>query len=996
MRTLRIALLGSTSVTVGDHAEPLPLASKPLALLAYLAVESDRPHRREALAGLLWTEQPEERARHSLRQALVTMRAALGEAGEDGRCLAVTRQTLSLRRACDIQLDVANCQDALAEAEQHRHPRDELCSTCAGLLQTAVDHYHGEFLAEPLGIDSEAFDEWVRHQRERLHQRMLTALGRLVDDRERCGDLAGATALVRRQLELDPWREPAYRRLMSMLMRAGDRAGAMAAYARCAQVLHDELGIGPEAETTALAERIQRTDPELAWQAGEERQDSNLPVPLTSLVGRETELGKIGDLLMTPECRLITLVGPGGIGKTRLALEVARRRIALYRDGACFVPAETIRTRRQMMTVIADAARISLRGSDDPEAQLLRQLRDREMLVVLDNLEHLADAGAMVADLLAGAPRITGLATSRTQLNLAGEWVYELRGLPVPDDASAVDAGAPALFMQIARRMADPLPLDQEGRDALLRISRLVEGTPLALVMAAGWAPVLSLPDIAREIARGIDFLSTSASDVPPRHHSMRVVCDASWDLLTAEEREVYRRLSVFRSGFDREAAAEIAGATLPVLAALVAKSFLRRQVGGRYGSHELLRQYGEERLLAEPGISDEVHDRHCAWFSGFVARREMRLAGHQQVAALAEIGADAENVRAAWHWAVNRGRAAEISRCAHGLWLYHVIRGRMADGDVLFGEAVTGLTQTVADGVADPITLRALATALVRQGGFRNGLGHYEQARERLEAGISLLRELGDARELGLALNFLAATRHLAGNDAEEEALLTESRDLLARVGDRWALGYTLSDLGVVALGRGSLAAARDYCEQSRAIFLSHGDRRGLAFACQHLGEIAQAASEPAEAQRLLAESLRLRRLADDQWGVISSLLALGAAAREAGELAAARRHLTAALEAGSASQVWPVLLDVLVELALLMEREGRPRAAWGLLAPVLAHPSCNQRMREKAARLMPPLGAEHRALSAGEATERIAGLVEAFRRGAPPAALPMVAEPV
>lgn len=985
MRTLRIALLGPISISWDDGGAPVPLTGKPLALLAYLAVESDRPHRRDALAGLLWPDQPEEHARHSLRQALVTVRSALDDPAGGG-CLAVSRQALGLAPECDLWIDLKASHEAIMMAERHRHPRGELCASCAALLETAVATYRGPFLGESLGVESDVFDEWVRHQRERLHHRILTAIDRLADHRARTGDLAGAITLVRRQLELDPWREPGYRRLMRLAMASGDRAGALAAYARCVEVLRDELGIDPEAETVALYERIQRAAGMPSPVAVAPPVD-DLPVPITVLIGRATEMRELGDLLADPDCRLISLVGPGGIGKTRLALELARAHATSYAQGAAFVPLETAHTRQQVVVALANALHLPLRGPDPPEIELQRGLRERDLLLTLDNLEQVPEAGPMIADLLRAAPRLSVLTTSRTRLQIAGEWVYELRGLSTPATADAIDAPATACFLRVARLAGAHPALDGGDRDALLRICRLVEGMPLALAMAAGWTPTLSLPEIADEIERGIDLLATSASDAPARHRSMRAVCDASWALLTADEREVFRRLSVFRGGFDRDAAAAIAGATLPVLAALLAKSLIRRSSDGRYSIHELLRHYGEDRLRADPGVSNEVRDRHGAWFAEFVQRRELRLTSHQQVAALAEIDADAGNIRTAWRWAVRRGRAAEINQSAHGLWLYHVVHGRMADGDALFGEAVAALTRLVADGVADPVVVHALATALVRQGGFRNGLGHYEQARERLEAGITLLRELGDARELGLALNFLAAAQHLAGG--EEEALLIESRELLTAVGDRWALGYTLSDLGIVALGRRDLDAARNACEQSRATFAALGDRRGLALACEHLGEIALAAGDLEGARRLHAESLRLRRLADDQWGVIASLMALGVVARAAGELAAARRHLVAALDAGATSQVWPVLLDVLMELALVMEQDGRPRAAWAIAAPVLAHPSCNQRIREKAARLSSLVDSgAGRILSAGEASERVTRLVAALRRGASVAA--------
>jgi predicted ATPase/DNA-binding SARP family transcriptional activator len=958
MVRLEISLLGQLRVVREGRAVDLGY-DKVRALLAYLAVEADRPQRRETLAALLWPDQPEKDARHGLSQALTTLRRAIGDPTAVPPYLLVARDALGLNRDSDQWVDVTAFAALLDACDRHPHRQRAVCAACAERSARATALYRGDFLAGFSLGGSEEFEDWVRLQREQLRRRCVDGLGHLAAYHERRGDYEHAREAAVRQLELDPWREPTHRQLMRLLWLSGDRAAALTQYERCRLLLADELGVAPDPETVALYDQIRaaRVDTRVAEPPRPSSgRPHNLPEPPTPLLGRARELDEIADLLADPVCRLLTLVGPGGIGKTRLAMEAARVQAALFADGVSFVALAPVGAAAFLVPAIAQALGVPLHDGTDPVDQLLERVRDRETLLVLDNVEQLLDAAPQLSRILGGAPALKMLVTSRERLNLRGEWAFTVDGLGVPErDAAGFEGyGAVQLFAQTLHRTRAQAPLQPEERPWVVRICRLVEGMPLAIELAAGWASVLGLPEIADEMEHDLGFLATSLRDVPPEHRSMRVVFDRSLNLLADEERAAFRRLSVFRGGFLRPAA-ELAGASLPILSSLVAKSLLRRSPAGRYDIHELLRQYGAEKLADDPREDREVHDRHCAYYLDFVARREAALTGHHQGPALDEIDAELGNVRAAWRWATATGRAGEIARTARGFWLLDVLRGRIWEMADAFDRAVAALEE--ADGDAgEPASDRVLAlgVALVCRGGAWCQLGLFDVARDLLARGVALLRGLEAPREVGLALNFLATIAHAQGNYAEEQEMLEESLALFRAAGDDWGAAYSLNDLGMVAHLQGDDALAQRLGQDSLAIASRTGDRRAQAYARHTLGVVAARLGRYEDAARQHRASLALRRAADDQWLIAASLIQLGGLARLTGACDEAERCLLTALRIAMEGGVLPVALQALVELAALALDAGRPDRAGAVLAPVLAHPALDRGLRDQAERLV------------------------------------------
>ncbi len=635
---LTVHTLGRADLALGGH--PLvDLASvKATALLIHLAV-TGTGHSRSALAGMLWSDLPEATARANLRLVLTKLRRVVPEH------LEVTRQRVALAAGAPVWVDAVEVARAV---------------TAPDADPAAVELCRGEFLH---GFDvpgAAVFDDWVAARRAAARTDMLALLDRAARQARDRADPAAGVEVARRMLEVERLHEEAHRALMWFLAAGGQRGAALAQYETCRYLLGEELGLAPSAATTALRDEI-AAEGEVTAAVPPPPPPVPAPAPprpLTALVGRAAELDRLHDLLDDPACRMVTLVGPGGIGKTRLAVEVAGARGDRRRHGVVFVSfagSRPVRPDGAADLVVADLARafgVPLTVPRDPLDLLAEHLAGRELLLVLDNLEHLPGAADPLAALLRRAPGVQLLVTSRRPLGLGVEWLVEVPGLPCPPEGAGA-AGYPAvqLFQERARLLRPGVEADVEGAG---RICRLVAGLPLAIELAARWVRSAAPAAIADRLARGLELLETTAPDVEPRHRSIRSVIDASVRLLTDEERRALRRLSV-QHGFDLAAAEAVAGAGLPLLAGLVDQSLVTAGPDGRYAMHELLRQYAAERLAEDPAEEAETRRRHAEHYDALLAAG---LAGH-----------DAANLRAATEWFVAAAGPAVLDAHVQRIW---------------------------------------------------------------------------------------------------------------------------------------------------------------------------------------------------------------------------------------------------------------------------------------------------------------------------------------
>ncbi|MDP6514524.1 MAG: NB-ARC domain-containing protein, partial [SAR202 cluster bacterium] len=462
-------------------------------------------------------------------------------------------------------------------------------------------------------------------------------------------------------------------------------------------------------------------------------QPNNLPAQTTPFVGRESELAQTSTLLEDPQTRLLTLTGPGGIGKTRLSIQVASENSDQFRDGVWFVPLAPLDSTDLIVSTIAESLRFSFYNPQDLKAQLLNYLKEKQILLVIDNLEHLMTGADLIAEILQGAPDAKMMVTSRERLNLRGEQIVDVEGLDVPTNGHIEDVDSYAaiqLFVQGASRAQPGYALSGEDIQSAGQICRMVGGLPLGIELASAWTRVLTCQEIASEIEQSIDFLGGTLRDLPERQRSLRAVVDYSWEMLTDTEQTAFMSMAVFSGGFTREAAQQVSGASLMTLTSLQDKSLLRFNSARRYEFQPVLQQYAEDKFRKSQEEFDRVQSAHAEYYSSFLqARSDPILAQEETV--LAEIGTEIENVRSAWQWAVEHKSFEHLARSVDALFIFYQIRGWYEEGNQVFSSAIEMMRGNVDSGPEQETTSGKI---LACQGAFQLRLGVPAKARELLE----------------------------------------------------------------------------------------------------------------------------------------------------------------------------------------------------------------------------------------------------------------------
>jgi predicted ATPase/DNA-binding CsgD family transcriptional regulator len=830
----------------------------------------------------------------------------------------------------------------------------------------------------------------------------------------------------------------------------------------------------------------------------------NLPAQLTVFVGRESESAQVIGLLRNPDCRLVSVIGAGGVGKTRLALEVAQALAhdpaPLFPDGIFAIPLAALTAREPLAVwvapAIAGALGLTFSGPEAPAAQVRNYLRTRTMLLVLDNVEHLWAGTPFLVALLHAAPGLKLLATSRERLHIRGEWLLALDGLAYPDDrpfgsavpervegqgrqpttdnpfdtaqdrrqpttdesvedrrsrmedrsatpgdlsSSTLDLqgavvggwwsvveleqyGAIRLFVQTARMHTPGFALTAEVAPAVVRVCRLVAGLPLGIELAASWTRLLSCGEIAGEIAQNLDFLADAAPDLPARQQSLRAVFDYSWSLLAPSEQQTLRQLAVFRGSFTREAATSVvelkieneeskkdAPVALPailnspfsilnLLAALVDKSLVRRiatGAGARYELLELLRQYAAQHL-ERAGEAGGAVARHAAYYCELLAARTVDLRGAGQQAALLAIGAEIDQIRAAWQYAVAAADAIAIERAADGLFHFYDMRSWFNEGAAAFAAARQALEARAADGAV----ARTFGRALAREGWFVFHQGRQHEARELLERSLAVLRAIDARADLVFTLSYLGVVNYYLGDYArtqtfcqESLALAQELGDLYGRavacnilgqaaydqgdytaaqawsqqslateqrIGNRWSMTYSLTTLGRVAYTTGAYDEARWFFEESLEIRTALNDTRGVAICLNRLGDTLAASGVPDAARERYDQSLRLFRSIGNQWGMASALINISRLLLGQGRVADTLPPLQEALRLALSTGAQPQVARIMAASAPLVRAGGQP--AWAEQLEQLANSPTTtlESCREQAERLLAWLGSQ------------------------------------
>lgn len=643
---LKLTLLGVPQIEQIDNDTSQVISSfrskKALALLCYLVL-TKQAHTRHHLAGLLWGEDGDEQAKNNLRVALNNLTTLFPNHIE------ADRLSVWFKADSKYWLDTELFVEGLTTIHSGSEPNTE----------SLITLYRGELLDGLVVENAPSFGEWLEAQRAWWRRRAVELLEKIINARLADRHYIDAIPFLQRLLSLEPWREVAHRQLIEAYARLGNVDAAQAAYQACRDQLIEALGIDPMPETVALYEQV------VAMTA---QQFPTLPLNHEPFFGREVELSEVMNLLDNPQCTLITVTGFGGTGKTRLAMQTAQRlsqqQPRLFLNGVAFVALSGVQSGRQVPIALADVLGVSLSGRTSPMIEIANFLRNREMLLIFDNFEHLLsspqssqpsdeEAIELLIHLLERCPMIKIMVTSRESLTMAAEWRLELRGLdytadqPHPQRQSAVQ-----LFVASAQQAQASFELNHENLPLVLEVCRLVAGSPLALKLAALWLRVINLAEIVAQLERSIDLLHTTEFHAPPRQRSMRAIYDYTWSLLSPEERRVMATLSVFRGGCSEAAVAQVAGATPFLLAGLVDRGLLHFQVltsGARYTIHELTRHYSGEQLSGEARL--EAQRRYTAYFAQFAEQQSERQRNRQHQQAIEAVGNEIDNLQHVSNW---------------------------------------------------------------------------------------------------------------------------------------------------------------------------------------------------------------------------------------------------------------------------------------------------------------------------------------------------------
>ncbi len=927
---LALSLFGPFAAAV--HGQPLLKirSQKEQWLLALLALRAQAPLERSWLAATLWPEATDEAALYNLRRTLCLLRDALGP--EAGRLLSPTPRTLRL------DLAGADCDVAAFDAAARRSDEASLAEAAA--------LYSGPLL---LGC----LEEWALPEREARERAVLGALETLADAAQRRGDWPTAAARLRRALAIDPLRETALRALLQTLAAQGCHAAATEAYRAFRRRIRDELNAELDPETVGFYRRIQAENRQhalaqpLASLPAVARPTPHLPTPLTPLVGRDREVASVTASL--DRSRLVTLTGPGGVGKTRLALAVAHALHEEFGDGAWF--ADLAPLADPTLLTAALVTTLGLRGSPgrNPTEALFEFLRHKRLLLILDNCEHLAAPCAHLAlELLRECPSLCILATSRESLRVPGEVAWPVPSLP--------PAEAARLFVERAAQSNPSFRSTPAGEESIAHICHRLDGIPLAIEMAAARTRAMSLPQIAARLDDAFRLLSEPGGDLLPRHQTLRATLDWSYDLLSEAEKTLLARLSVFAGGWTLEGAeavcadppgAAAAGdcrvkpiapeSVLDLLAGLVDKSLVvyeeQPDGTGRYRLLETVRQYARQRLQAA-GEEDAVSRRQAEHCLGAAEEAEAGLTGPQQARWLDRLEAEHENLRGALAWCRTRaGLAPEadtLLMCLAGaLTQFWWTRGNQREG--LF--FLTAALERHDRNVPEEARLRGLRGAAV----LVQSLGGYAEAQRLYEEALEIARRSGDqATEADLLGCLAEAVGHL-GNPEAARALLEAALLLNRKIGNRHRIASNMAFLGYLARLLGDVTAARTLLTEAVALSRELGDSLSVA---SHLGNLAAAIGEQGDhvqSRRLLEETLALYRSFGNKGGTAWTLSSLAHSASEQGDLTGARSLLEEALTinrqmANRAGEAWNLrsLGQTLVRLGEHADAEALLRRAF------------------------------------------------------------------
>ena len=840
-------------------------------LLVYLALESDRPQSREQLAAMFWPDQPQAAAYANLRQTLARLRKAFPPNADIADFVAITPQTIQFIRGA-ASLDVERFEQLVAACTAHGHVDLLDCSTCVERLQEAAELYRGELLQGVFLVHSQPFEEWLLLKRDGLFRQALDVLHTLTRSHEAAGNYDQMRRYAAQQLALDPWREAAHAQIMRALAYSGQRAAALAQYAACRRILDAELGVEPSPELAALYAQIKAgllrpPPPPLAVARG----PLPPPAPPTPLLGRDEELAFITARLRDSGCRIVTLTGPGGVGKTHLSLQAAQILGDAFDDGVVFISLAAISDSELVLPTIARSLDVRQVPDQSLFNSIVATLRTQHLLLLLDNFEQVASAAPRLSDLLAYVPGLKLLITSRAALRLRAEQelVVAPLALPAPPWTAASIARYPsiALFVQRVQASIPRFVLAESNAGTVAEICTRLDGLPLAIELAAARVKLLPAQQLLQRLNRRLDILTGGMQDLPARHQTLRHTLDWSYDLLQTHEQQLFARLAIFVGGSTLEAVETICQLAddrpigiLDGLQALVAHSLLRQTVGEdgmpRFSMLETIREYSIERLHAS-GKADAIRERHAAYYLRLAEQAAPELAGGAaQVTWFARVASELDNIRTVRGWAMERCEAMVALRLGVALREFWMTRAYVREGRAWL-ESALALDDHASGAGDDALRGKALTTA----GWLAANERDYAAAETLFQHSLALAHRTEEPQQISAVLSDLGQAARMQGDLKRAAALYKEALALSREIGDTRGVAWTLCNLGMIAHATRDDGAVAPLLEEGIAVSQALGDYICKAWCLTFLARVTKDQGHYRQSAAIFAETLAIFR---------------------------------------------------------------------------------------------------------------------------------------
>ncbi len=889
MSILRIYTLGLPHIKVDDEDSEIHLPrKKSLALLSYLALKEEAVSR-PILAHLLWDTPRQASTAHNRDgrdPALGNLRRALHDLTHTtgSQWFEISRSSVRLKsenRWVDA-LEFNALSNLRTSPLAQKTPYDE---TTIRNWKKAVKLYRGPFL-EALHVHAHAFNLWKSEQERVWEKRLLLVLRNLTQALFARREYEEALFYATRWLHVEENDDNAYLLLMRIYAATGQRIKAIQQYQAYRQMLN-EYGLPPNPEVQSTYRQIIGEDGTTLTSAFSPLPSSppiqgtvntspslkealRLPAYFNPFVGRDADISAIIARLQSPECRLLTIVAPGGMGKTRLAVRVGEMMQEDYHDGVFFVDLSRFDSKTNLYDALQSELIPEHTRTEDAAGSLIRALHGKSVLLILDNFEHLIAQATLLHHLVSALPHLTILVTSRERLNLHGEWTHPLEGLSYPQTSETSSSLMPfygqysaiQLFVNRVRQNVARFQITDRNKEQVARICRLTEGSPLAIEMCAAWVPQFPCQVIADELSVRLDILQSHDIDIPSRQRTYRASCDYSWELLSPHHRESLYKLSIFRDVFDYQGAREVANVSLGDLRALADKSWIRNTPRpGQYHIHTLLHQYIQEKLAQQSQLREETAERHARYYARYLEKTSRNFLGLGQRTALERCNEDRENIHAAWEWAIHHRDYALLEMMHVPLFKFYRLKNLFRIGKQRYGQAIEGLKST--EGVF-PVTLRNHIHN--RYAWFLYILGEYRKAEIIWQKGLSIAQKTGDVMEEAFCLFNLGLISQVVGQWEDAYGKIFRSLEKYRQLGNAHETANCQKQLGYILALEGRHPEAENFYRRCLRIYEDVEDQYNIAVVNAFLSDCAYAQGHIVQARLLAQRSLEIANRLDNK----------------------------------------------------------------------------------------------------------------------------------